>query len=103
VKKLAGGAYGAHNAARRVAAFEDVGGFGQPYRAQESRVALMDVRQRHHGTLHPFGSLVAKHDRVDAADTQAASPGGALSGEARADHRVVRSGGARMEPGSDAV
>ena len=63
----------------------------------------VDVRQRDHGALHAFGSLLAKHDRVDAADTQAASVGGALPGEALADHRVVRSCGARMESGSDAV
>src|SRR4051794_5386829 len=70
-----------YNAARRAAAFADAGGFGQPYGAQESGVALMDVRQRGDGALYPSGSLLAEHDRVDAADTQAASVGGALSGE----------------------
>ena len=97
MEKLASGAYGEGDAARRPTTSEDVGGFGQPYRAQNAGIAAMDVRQRDHGALHTVGSLLVEHDRVDAADTQAASIGRALPEEARADHQVAGGDGARVE------
>jgi hypothetical protein len=98
VAKLAGGAYGEGDAARGLATVEDVIGFGQPYRAQESGVALMDVLEGDHGALHTVGSLLVEHDRVDAADPRPQGIGRTLSGEPRRDYRMAGSDGTRMEP-----
>ncbi len=102
VEKLAGRAYGEGDAARGAATSEDAVGFGQPYWAQNAGIAAMDVLKRDHGALHTFGSLLAKHDRVDASDPCPAGIGRALPEDARGDHRLARSGGSRMEPRANA-
>lgn len=76
---------------------------GQPHGTQESGASIVDVRQGSHGALHAFGSLLAEHDRVGAANPRPAGAGRTLSRESRRDHRVAGSYGAFLEPRSDAI
>ncbi len=76
---------------------------GQLGRPQDAVLCALAVCAGDHAPLYAGRGQLAEHDRVDPTHSQAARAGGALSADARRDHRLVGSGRPGLEPGPDAV
>src|SRR5918997_1412696 len=100
---LAGGVDTANHVATgasSVAHALDLGQSGGTYDAGDGAVAL---QPRDHATVYTVERVMAEHDGIGAADSEAASVGRSAPADARGNYQLAGSDSPRVEPDPDAI